>query len=161
MCITSSHTSRCKVRCADDNCRTRCWDGQKTKLPPPAEMLKWTPPVQLQRWISNSFVKLTCKARKELVVSLPSFLCILISRSLSILKLKYTRVFKHKRIHNCITHSKVSRNIMAADAGNVPQLRAIITSYTVCSMHVQDDVMRTARRCNNFDFGFIWWLLVC
>jgi len=59
MCITSSHTSRCKVRCADDNCRTRCWDGQKTKLPPPAEMLKWTPLVQFQRWISNSFVKLT------------------------------------------------------------------------------------------------------
>jgi len=29
----SSHTSRCKVRCADDNFRTRCWDGQKTKLP--------------------------------------------------------------------------------------------------------------------------------
>jgi len=28
-------------------------------------------------------------------------------------------------------------------------------------MHVQDDVPRTARRCNNFDFGFIWWLLVC
>jgi len=92
----------------------------------------------------------------EVVVSLPNFLCSLISRrSLSNLKLKYTRVFKHKCIHNCITHSKVSRNIMAADAGNVPQLRAIITSPTVCSMHVQDDVLRTARRCNNFDFGFI------
>jgi len=33
-------TSRCKVRCTDDNCRARCWDGQKTKLPLPAEMLK-------------------------------------------------------------------------------------------------------------------------
>jgi len=54
-----------------------------------------------------------CKARKEVVVSLPNFLCILISRSLSNLKLKYTTVFKHKRIQNCITHSKVSRNIMA------------------------------------------------
>ena len=93
----------------------------------------------------------------EVVVSLPNFLCSLISRrSLSNLKLKYTRVFKHNCIHNCITHSKVSRNIMAADAGNVPQLRGIITSPTVCSMHVQDDVLRTARRCNNFDFGFIW-----
>jgi len=49
---------------------------------------------------------------------------------------------------------------MADDAGNVPQLRAIITSHTVCSMHVQDDVPRTARRCKNFDFRFIWWLLV-
>jgi len=49
-------------------------------------------------------------------MSLPNFLCILISRSLSNLKLKYTTVFKHIRIQNCITHSKVSRNIMAADA---------------------------------------------
>jgi len=44
---------------------------------------------------------------------------------------------------------------MAADVGNVPQLRAIIKSHTVCSMHVQNDVLRTARRCSNFDFGFI------
>ena len=36
-----------------------------------------------------------CKARKEVVVSLPNFLCILISRSLSNLKLKYTTVIKH------------------------------------------------------------------
>ena len=36
-----------------------------------------------------------CKARKEVVVALPNFLCILISRSLSNLKLKYTTVFKH------------------------------------------------------------------
>ena len=102
-----------------------------------------------------------CKPRKEVVVSLPNFLCILISRSPSNLKLNYTTVFKYKRIHNCITHSKVSRNIMAAGTDNIPQLRAIITSHTVSSMHVQDDVLRTARRCNNFDFGFIWWLLVC
>jgi len=102
-----------------------------------------------------------CKARREVVVSLPNFLCILISRSLSNLKWKYTAGFKHKRIHNCIKNSKVSRNIMAAYVGNVPQLRAIITSHTVCSMHVQDDVLRTARHCNNFDFRFIWWLLVC
>jgi len=45
---------------------------------------------------------------------------------------------------------------MATGAGNVPLLRAIITSHTVCSMHVQDDALRTARRCNNFDIGFIW-----
>jgi len=66
------------------------------------------------------------KARKEVVVSLPNFLCILISGSLSNLKLKYTKVFKHKRIHNCITHSKVSRNIMVADVGNIPQLRRLL-----------------------------------
>jgi len=65
MCITSSHTSRSKMRFADDNCRTRCWDGQKTKLPPPAEMLKWTPLVQLQRWISNSIVKLVLQSKKR------------------------------------------------------------------------------------------------
>jgi len=50
--------------------------------------------------------------------------------SLSNLKLKYTTVFKHKRIHNYTTHPKASRNIMAADAGNVPQLRAIILHHT-------------------------------
>jgi len=44
---------------------------------------------------------------------------------------------------------------MVADAGNVPQLRTIITSHTVCTMHVQDGVLRAARHCNNFDFGFI------
>ena len=36
-----------------------------------------------------------CVARKEVVVPLPDFLCILISRSLSNLKLKYTTVFKY------------------------------------------------------------------
>jgi len=48
---------------------------------------------------------------------------------------------------------------MAAVAGNVPQLQAIITSHTVCTF--KDDALRTARCCNNFHFGFIWWLLVC
>jgi len=67
-----------------------------------------------------------CKARKEVVVSLPNFLCILISRSLPNLKLKYTKVFKHKRIHNCITHSKVSRNIMAADAKTFHNYRRLL-----------------------------------
>ena len=114
------------------------------------------------RWFicQTALLNWLCKARKEVVMSLPNFVCILISRSLSNLKLKYTTVFKHKRIHNRITHSKVSRNIMAADAGNVPQVWAIITSHTVCTF-VQEDVLRTARRCNDFDFGFIWWLLVC
>jgi len=40
-----------------------------------------------------------------------------------------------------ITHSKVNSNIMAEDAGNVPQLQANITSHTVCRMPVQDDVL--------------------
>jgi len=40
---------------------------------------------------------------------------------------------------------------MAADAGNVPQLRAIITSHTVCSMHVQDDVLHAVATTSMLD----------
>ena len=155
MCITSSHTSRCKVRCADDNCHTAA--GMARKRSYHFQPRCWNE----HRWFNFSgdfqtaFLNWLCKARKDVVVSLPNFLCILISRSLSNLKIKYTTVFKHKRIHNCITHSKISRNRIAADAGNVPQLRAIIASHTVCRMHVQDDVLHTASRCNNFDLGFI------
>jgi len=50
--------------------------------------------------------------------------------------------FSRKLIHNSITQSKASRSIMAANGGNVPHLRAIITSHTVrtfkmmyCTMH--------------------------
>jgi len=138
MCIISSHTSKSTAqtitavpaagmaRKRSYHLQPRCWNEHR--------WFKFSGEFQtaLLNWL--------CKTRKEVVVSLPNFLCILISRSLSNLKLKYTRVFKHKLFHNCITHSKVSRNIMAADAGNVPQLRAIITSHTVCGMHVQDDV---------------------
>ena len=109
----------------------------------------------------TSLLNWLCKAGKEVVVSLPNFLCILISRSLSTnLNLKYTRVFKHKRIHNCITHSKVSRNTMASDAATFHNCRRLLHHTQLCTI-VQDDVLRTTRRCNNFDFGFIWWLLVC
>ena len=73
-----------------------------------------------------------CQARKEVVVSIPNFLCILISRSLCNLKLKYTTVFKHKRIRNCITHSKVRRNIMAA-----AQMRATFHKYGRLLHHTQ------------------------
>ena len=95
-----------------------------------------------------------CKARKEVVVSLPNFHCILISKSLSNLKLKHTTVFKHKRIHNCITHSKVSKNIIAADAGNVPPLWAIITSHKVCTfkmMYCVPQAVATTSILDSFD----------
>jgi len=163
MCIPSSHTSLQGVKCAAQTITAVPAAGMARKRSYHFQPRCWNE----HRWFnfSGEFQSVLsiwlCKARKEVVVSLPSFLCILISRSLSNLKLKYTTVFKHKRIHNCITHSNVSRNTMAADAGNVPQLRAIITSHTVCSMHVQDDVLHTARRCNNFDLGLIWWLLAC
>jgi len=42
---------------------------------------------------------------------------------------------------------------MAAGAGNVPQLQAIITSHTVCSMHVQDDVLLIAALFKLFCYG--------
>ena len=99
-----------------------------------------------------------CKARKEVVVSLPNFLCILISRSLSNLKLKYTTVFKQ-------TYSQLHHTLQSKQKYNGRRCgqRSITTDdyYITHSMHVQDDVLRTARRCNNIDFGFIWWLLVC
>jgi len=41
--------------------------------------------------------------------------------------------FRHKLIHNSITQSKASKSITAANGGNVPHLRAIITSHTVCT----------------------------
>ena len=71
---------------------------------------------QLQRWISNSFVKLALQSKKR-SCSVATQLSLYSNLKVSVyLKLKYTRVFKHKPIHKCITHSKVSRNIMAADA---------------------------------------------
>jgi len=91
-----------------------------------------------------------CKARKEVVMSLPNFLCILISRSLSHFMLKYTTVFK-QRIHNCIIHSKISRNIMAAGACNVPQLRAIITSHTVCTFKMMYCVLHAVATTSILD----------
>ena len=93
------------------------------------------------RWLNFSgefqtaLLNWLCKARKEVVVSLPNFLCILISRSLSNLKLKYTRVFKHKRINNCITHSMKWVEIQW------PQMRQRSTTtgdyYITHSMHVR------------------------
>jgi len=64
-------------------------------------------------------------------VSLHNFPCILISRSLPNLKEMYMTPFRHKLIHNSTTQSKTSK--MAANGGNVPHLRAIITPHTVCT----------------------------
>ena len=73
-----------------------------------------------------------------------------VCRSLSNLKEKYTTTFRHKRIHNCITQSKASRRTMAVNAGNVPQLWAIITSHTVRTFKVMHCTRHAA--CNNFEF---------
>jgi len=154
MCITSSHTSFQGVKCAAQTITAVPAAGIVRKRSYHLQPRCWNE----HRWFNFSgefqtaLLNWLCKARKEVAVSLPNFLCVLISRSLPNLKLKYTTVFKHKRIHNCITHSNASRNIMVADAGNVPQLRAIITSQSMqCIMHVQDNALPTARRCNNFD----------
>ena len=102
-----------------------------------------------------------CKARK-VVVSLPNFLCILISRSLSNLKLKYTTVFKqtYAQLHHTL-QSKQKNNGRRCGQRSTTTDDYYITHGRLCSMHVQDDVLHTARRCNNFKLGFIWWLLVC
>jgi len=83
-----------------------------------------------------------CKKKMKIVVSLHNIVFILISRftAQSQAKVAYTIAFRHKRIHNCITQSKASRSIMAANAGNVLQLRAILTSHTIapsrcCTVH--------------------------
>jgi len=65
---------------------------------------------ELQTALSNWL----CETKKEVAASLHNFLCILFSRSLSNLKEKYTTTFGHKHIH-CITQSKASRSIMAAN----------------------------------------------
>jgi len=52
--------------------------------------------------------------------------------------------FRHKLIHNCTTQSKVSRSIMVANGGNVPHLRAIITSQTVCTFKMMYCTMHAA-----------------
>ena len=73
-------------------------------------------------------------------------------------KVAYTTAFRHKLIHNCITHSKSSRSIMAANAGNVPQLRVIITSHTKCTFTVMYCTLHTG--ATTLDLRLIWWLLV-
>jgi len=65
-------------------------------------------------------------------------------------KVAYTTAFRHRRIHNCITQSKPSRSIMAA---NVPQLRAIITSHTICTFTLMYCTLHTA--ATNLNFRFI------
>ena len=142
MCITSSHTSLQGVKCVAQTITAVPAAGMARKRSFLFQLRCWNE----HHWFNFSgefqtvLLNWLCKARKEVVVLLPNFLCILISRSLCNLKLKYMTVFKRKRIHNCMTHSNVSRNTMTADAGNVSQLLAIITSHTVCSMHLQDDV---------------------
>jgi len=55
-------------------------------------------------------------------------------------------VFRHELIliHNSITQSKTSKSIMAANDGNVPHLRAIITSHTVCTFKMMYCTMHAA-----------------
>jgi len=50
--------------------------------------------------------------------------------------------FKHKLIHNSITQSKTSKK--TANGSNVPHLRAIITSYTVCTFKMMYCTMHAA-----------------
>jgi len=52
--------------------------------------------------------------------------------------------FRHKLINNCITQSKASKSVMAANGGNVPHLRAIITPHTVCTFKMMYCTMPAA-----------------
>ena len=132
MCITSSYTSLQGVKCAAQTITAVPAAGMARKRSYHLQPRCWNE----HRWFNSSgefqtaLLNWLCKARKEVVVSLPNFLCILISRSLFNLKIKYTTVFKHKRIHNSITHSKVSRNIMA-------QMRATFHNYGRLLHHTQ------------------------
>ena len=114
--------------------------ARKKKLSPSAEMLKSTPLVQLSAVNCRQLCYLGLQ--NKVVVSLHSFPCILISRSLPNLNEMYMTAFRHKLIHNFTTQSKTSK--MAANGGNVPHQRATITSHTVsvctfkmiyCTMH--------------------------
>jgi len=91
-----------------------------------------------------------CKTKNKVVVSLHDLLFILISRSLSNLKQKYTTAFRHKLIHNCTAQPTASRSIMAA---NMRQLSTTMSDYYIThSVHVHDRALWTAHRCNNLEF---------
>jgi len=127
------------------------WDGQKTKLSPTAEMLKSIslvqfPAVNCRQLCSFGFVKKKdCSVTTQF--SLHSTLKLTAQCQA---KVAYTTAFRHRRIHNCITQSKPSRSIMAA---NVPQLRAIITSHTICTFTLMYCTLHTA--ATNLNFRFI------
>ena len=63
--------------------------------------------------------------------------------------------------HHLATLSKVSSKQKYNGRRSGQRSRTTGNFYITHSLHVQDDVLRTARRCNNFGLGFIWWLLVC
>jgi len=59
----------------------------------------------------------------------------------------YTTAFRHKLIHISTTQSKTSK--MAANGGNVPHLRAIITSRTVCTFKMMYCTLHAAALHNS------------
>ena len=96
----------------------------------------------------------------HLVVSLDNFLCILIWRSLSNLKEKFTTAFRHKRIHTAL-HSPKQVEVEWPQARKCRQCSTTPGDYYIThSMHVEDDVLYSTLHaaefattcCNNFEF---------
>ena len=153
MGLIACFTSRCKVHFADEIRGTR-WDGQKNEVITFSREAKIntagsTFSGELQTALLSSWL---CKTKNEVVVSLDNFLCILIWRSLSNLKEKFTTAFSHKRIHTAL-HSPKQVEVEWPQARKCRQCSTTPGDYYIThSMHVQDDVLYTARRCNNFEF---------
>ena len=134
-------STRCKAPCADESRGTR-WDGQKNEIitfirDSKINTAGSTFSGELQTALLIGFAK----QKRKLLCHYTTFSCILISTSLPNLKEMYTTAFRHKLIHNSTTQSKTSK--MAANGGNIPHLRAIITSHTVCTLKI----LYNARRC--------------
>jgi len=114
------------MHCADESRGTR-WDGQKNEVITFSQDAKIntagsTFSGELQTALLIGFAK---QKRKSCCVTTHLFLY-------SNLKEMYTTAFRHKLIHNSTTQSKTSK--MTANGGNVPHLRAVITSHTLCTL---------------------------
>jgi len=117
--------SRCKAHCADESRGTRWGMARKTKLSPSAEMLKSTLVCSTFTGELQTALQMTLQNKKESC-------CVTTQLSqYSNIKEMYMTAFRHKLIHNSTTQSKTSKT--AASGGNVPHLRPIITSHTVCT----------------------------
>jgi len=110
--------------------------ARKTKLSLSAEMLKSTPLVQLSA--------VNCRQLCQLALQNKKGSCrVSTQRSLySNLKQMYMTAFSYKLIHNTTTQCKASK--VAANSGNFPHLRAIITSHTVCTFKMMYRTMDAA-----------------
>ena len=134
---------RCKMHCADESRGTR-WDGQKN------EVITFSQDAKINTAGSTFSGELQTALLIGFAKQKQKSCCVTTQLSLySNLKEMYTTAFRHKLIHNSTTQSKTSK--MAANGGNVPHLRAVITSHTLCTLR-WCTVQCTPLHYNNYEF---------